>query len=371
MRSLGEVRHYETFMARTHPLIARARLHGAPLIDGHKVTFVWEGKTAPLLLGDFTDWRTGDPLVLVRQAREVWAHTLTLPETAYIEYAYFADVEGDQRLGDPYNPRKVSNGYGKYNHYFYMPGRHPSALIRRSRKLPRGRIISAVLPTQGMISGQERKVHLYQPPVPGPYPLVLVWDGQDFLRRARLPAILDHLIQQKQICPLALALVESHGPVRMLEYCCNDFSLGFVLERVLPFANQNLDLVDPQRQPGAFGVLGASMGGLMALYTGLRLPAIFGRVLSLSGAFSFPDFDFVVYDLVRNADPHALHIWMEVGSYDIQSLLDSNRRMSGLLQERGYDLSYGEYPAGHNYNAWRDEVGRGLEALFMPQNGSE
>jgi enterochelin esterase-like enzyme len=67
-------------------------------------------------------------------------------------------------------------------------------------------------------------------------------------------------------------MLESRSPVRSLEYTCNDLSLGFVLESVLPFARQNLDLIDINRHPGAFGVLGASMGGLMALYAGLRLP---------------------------------------------------------------------------------------------------
>jgi enterochelin esterase-like enzyme len=350
-------------MTRTHPLIARARLQGTPLIDGQTVTFVWEGKTAPPLQGDFTDWQNGEPLTPVRLAPRFWTYTLTAPQDAYLEYAYIAD-DGEQHLPDPFNRRKVNNGVGKYNHYFYMPGRHPTPLTRRKRKLPQGRIISAALPTQGMIYGQERKVHLYQPPGSGPYPLVLVWDGQDFLRRARLTTILDNLIAQKSIHPMALAMVENRGPVRMLEYCCNDFSLGFVLEHVLPFAHQNLDLIDIKSHAGAFGVLGASMGGLMALYTGFRFPEIFGHVLSFSGAFSFPDYDFVVYDLVRNAGPGESRIWMRVGTYDFHSLLESNRRMSALLQERGYDLCYGEYPAGHNYTAWRDEIWHGLEFLF-------
>ena len=192
----------------------------------------------------------------------------------------------------------------------------------------------------------------------------MVWDGQDFLRRARLPVILDNLIHHEKIRPLALAMVESRGRVRSLEYACNDLSLGFVLETVLPFARQNLDLIDIESHPGAFGVLGASMGGLMALYAGLRLPDIFGQVLSLSGALSFPGYDLVVFDLVRNADPESMRIGMNVGLFDIQHLVESNRRMSFLLQERGFDLWYAEYSAGHNYTAWRDELSAGLIHLF-------
>ncbi|HWQ83885.1 MAG TPA: alpha/beta hydrolase-fold protein, partial [Anaerolineales bacterium] len=289
---------------------------------------------------------------------------LTLPADAYVEYAYFENPSEDKRLVDPLNPRKTTNGYGKYNHYFYMPERHPNSLTLRRKGTPKGSLVHASLPTQGLISGSERKVHLYRPAAPGPYPLVLVWDGQDFLRRGRLPVILDNLINQGEIPPLALALVESRGAVRMLEYASSDFSLAYTLEGVLPFARQHLDLLDLQKHPGAYGVLGASMGGLMALYTGLRLPGIFGKVLSLSGAFSFPELEMVVFDLARLIDPDALRIWMNVGVYDILGLPNSNRQMAALLEERGFDFHFKEYLGGHNYTAWRDELGAGLIYLF-------
>jgi enterochelin esterase-like enzyme len=38
--------------------------------------------------------------------------------------------------------------------------------------------------------------------------------------------------------------------------------------------------------------------------------------------------------------------------------------MRDLLLGRGYDVTYREFNAGHNYPAWRDDVWRGLEALF-------
>ena len=354
-------------MEKKHPLLARAQNQGTPLIDGSTVIFVWEGETAPFLLGDFSDWQRSELSDPLQTAPGVWIYTLTLPENAYIEYAYLTDIAADQRILDPFNPRKITNGMGRFNQYFHMPDWSPSPLVRRQTGIPGGRITSARLPTQGMIYGRVRAVHLYQPPVPGPYPLVLVWDGQDFLRRACLPTILDNLIHQQQIQPLALAMVESRGSVRMLEYACNDFSLDFVMEAVLPFAQQNLDLVAIDHQPGVYGVLGASMGGLMALYSGLRLPGVFGKVLSLSGAFSFPAYDTIVFDLARFADPNTLRIWMDIGLFDMQHLLECNRRLSAILQERGFDIWYSEYPAGHNYTAWRVVIGAGFTHLFGRQ----
>ncbi len=351
-------------MANQHPLLVRATQEGTPLIDGDQVTFLWKGKSAPYLRGDFTGWHEGQALRFSRLAPGLWSHTLALPVDAYLEYAFFADPDQDERMADTFNPRRAANGIGKYNHYFYLPERQPSPLTQRRRGILRGSLTHAAVPTRGLIAGKQRRVHLYQPPAPGPYPLVVVWDGQDFLRRGRLPTILDNLIQDEKIEPLALVLVESRGSVRMLEYASNDFCLAFLMECVLPFANQHLDLLDPLENPGACGILGASMGGLMALYTGLRLPGIFGKVLSLSGAFSFPDLDMVVFDLARSARPEGLRVWMNVGDYDLSFLPESNRRMAALLKERGFEVHFEAYPAGHNYTAWRDELGKGFKTLY-------
>ena len=121
-------------------------------------------------------------------------------------------------------------------------------------------------------------------------------------------------------------------------------------------------LVDIKANPGAYGILGASMGGLQALYTGLPAPHIFGHVLSQSGAFSLMGQESVVWDLVRHAPVRPLSIWMEAGRFEW--LLDCNRQMNELLVEKGHDVTYREYNAGQNFPAWRGDIGTGLESLF-------
>jgi enterochelin esterase family protein len=72
----------------------------------------------------------------------------------------------------------------------------------------------------------------------------------------------------------------------------------------------------------------------------------------------------VVLDLLEHGEMRPLKIWMDVGIYDIPGLLESNRRMLNILNQRGYQATYREYNAGHNYPAWRDDIWRGLETLF-------
>ena len=352
--------------------LARAQSEGAPLIDEHSATFVWQGDDPPLLRGDWNDWDVSQPLPWrrVRRARgtlpatPLWIATLELAPDVYMEYCLGTD---EARVDDPLNPRRVSNGMGKYNHCFYMPQGGPTPLARRDRNAPRGEGVQLDLPTEMLVAGSRRRLILYRPMTPGPVPLLLVYDGPDYLRRASLAVVVDNLIAQRRIRPIALAMLANGRGARMAEYGGSDGTLAFVHEMVLPAARQHLDLIDITAQPGAFGVMGASMGGLMALMTGLRLPHIFGHVLSQSGAFHLGPYQTSALELVEQGAARPLRLWLDVGRYEW--LLESNRRAHDLLQARGYDVAYREYNAGHNYTAWRDDLWRGLEALF-PWNES-
>ncbi len=342
--------------------LERMQKEGTPLIDGAQVTFLWVGKKAPRLRGDFCGWEAEDELALKKVATNLWGVTLTLPEDGYFEYAFF---DKGERLLDPSNRKTTPNGMGKTNNCFWMPQGQPTGLTTPQRGVPRGTVKTVEVDLGFTVASLTRKVTFYQPPVAQPCPLLVVWDGSDYLRRAKLPTMLDNLIAARRIQPIALALVPNGGKSRFVEYACGEATLMGLLGYVLPEASRQLNLLDIHKNPGAFGVMGASMGGLMALFTGLRFPQVFGKVLAQSGAYAIRGYEFVASSLVRTGDPSALKIWMDCGRYEF--LLQANRDMHALLTKCGYSVSYREYNAGHNYPAWRDDLWRGLEALFPTQ----
>jgi len=348
----------------TSLLAARARQEGTPLLEDRRAMFLWLGTKAPELMGDFSGWESGPRIKLKALEPDVWGYTLDLPGDAYIEYSF---IEGNQRLPDPFNKRHTPNGVGNTNNFFYMPAGTKTPLARCNPAISHGMVTRHMLIPQPLHDdAPARPVHLYQPPVKTRVPLLVIWDGWDYFHRAALPTIIDNLIAQQRIRSVALAMVQNGGRARSIEYNCSEATLAFLHEQVLPLARQELNLIDIARHPGTYGVMGASMGGLMAMYTAVRLPHIFGHVLSQSGAFFQEDEpESLLKTLLRLNNPLPLKIWMDAGQFDF--LLKENRSFHAFLNKRHYAHGYHEYAGGHNYPAWRDDAWRGLEYLFGPE----
>jgi enterochelin esterase family protein len=342
--------------------VDRATREGTPLIDGTRITFVWEGDTPARIIGDFTGWSYGTPLDPIQADPGVWLYQLDVPDDAYLEYGF--ELQGE-RVPDRFNPRLVDNGFdGKMNNWLRMP-RSATWNTSLTADISHGTLTEHTIGGVFTLGTPERTVYLYQPPVAEPVPLLVVLDGGEFLRRCQLALLVDQLIAQKRIRPLAMALVDSGGETRFVEYMCNDATIATLVDVVLPLAIRNLNLVEIMHDPGAFGILGASMGGLMALYTALRVPEIFGKVVSFSGSFGFNvnQRKTIIWEVVERFERRNLDIWMNVGRYEY---LPANREMRDWLQRRGYQPSSREYSGGHNYTAWGDEAVLALESLFAP-----
>lgn len=348
------------------------RIHeeGTPLIDGDQVTFVWEGETAPELIGDFNDWgrSPSGTAYLTRAAPNTWTYSITLPEDAYIEYIFTTDADDPEAsLLDPHNRHQVSNGIGGTNNYFLMPSLPEFTLDKFISGIPQGNVTRHVINSEHLLFGGRRDVWLYRPAVKTPVPLLVVLDGRDYMRLADITQIVANMIGLGEIQPIALAMIDNAKQARFLEYNNSETFVMTVMQLLMPLAKSRLNLIDVERQPGVFGIMGASIGGTQALYTAMRQPSVFGKVIAQSGAFNLQvnGVDSIVMKLVKDASKKDLKLWFECGIFD-SDLLDDNRAMRDLLSQRGYDFTYREFSGGHNYSAWSYGLPHALRAMFPP-----
>lgn len=343
--------------------LERAETVHTPFIEGQNVTFVWFGEQAPALYGDFNWWGIGgEPAAVMQRAQHgVWTYHLEVPPQTYIQYAYFADPDNpDTRLIDPFNLHPVGNGFGRFNNSFATVDYPPCCLPPRDAPLA-GQVGLYEVADPHMLIGGKRRLWLYQPPTHEPVPLILAFDGQDAVHRGRLVRLVDALIQQGRIQPVALACLAHAEAHRVPEYNMSEALLRVITERVLPLAERTLCL---RRGRNAHAVMGQSMGGLMALYTALRLPHVFGTVISQSGAFQAaldaPPAEMLPRLLWRQAAP--LRIWLDVGRYEW--LFTKNEAVQAELAEAGHEVIYRVYNSGHNWAAWHAILCDALTTLY-------
>jgi len=354
----------------SNSIIQRALKDGNPVVDMDQAMFIWEGESGPYLVGDFNNWnekttrfKRVSPRLIPDSTKSIWYCTLTLPRDSYIEYA-FHDPVTQKKFLDPLNKKSVSTGLGNRNNFFYMPETMPSPFPVRRADVTPGTLSKHSVETEWLRDDYERTISLYRPSVKGPVPLLVVYDGQDYIQLAKLNTIVDNLIADNRIQPIAMAFLPHSGRWRNVEYACSDGTILWLDQTVLPLAKEKLNLLDFNDHPGAYGALGASLGGTMSMYTGLRMSEVFGKVLSQAGAFTIESCDFSVVDLVKHRQANGLQIWMDVGKIDY--LLEDNRRMKRLLIDKGYNFTYRECSGAHNFTSWRNDVWRGLEKLFPP-----
>ena len=129
--------------------------------------------------------------------------------------------------------------------------------------------------------GNERLVHVYEPPGPGPHPLVILLDGEAWLSVARLHAGLHRLITSGAMPPTVVAYVDNAlGDVaaRRRELACDPAMTRMLADELLPLLRSR------HAVSGDVVVGGSSLGGLAAAFAAYERPDVFGAVLSVSGS---------------------------------------------------------------------------------------
>ena len=173
----------------------------------------------------------------------------------------------------------------------------------------------------------------------------------------------DNLIADSAIPPVVAVLPDSlDSETRMRELRLHEPFVEFLTSELLPWAHDRLSFAD---DPTQTVVAGSSLGGLTSAFCGLRRPDVFGLVLSQSGAFQrgLPE------DFAR-ADRLPLRLHLDVGTLETSafekfpSLYHANLHMRDVLIAKGYDVSFREFPGGHDYLCWRETVADGLVALL-------
>ena len=146
----------------------------------------------------------------------------------------------------------------------------------------------------------------------------------------------------------------------------------FLVDELKPMID---DRYRTQTGPGATGVAGSSLGGLISMYLALARPATFTRIGVLSPSVWWADD--AILRLAANAPYRGEHrIWLDMGTGEGDVMVRGARRLRDTLQARGWtvgdNLRYVEIPdAPHHESAWAERVEPMLRFLFPPASAEE
>ena len=228
----------------------------------------------------------------------------------------------------------------------------------------------------------DRKVIAYLPPgyeeeAERSYPILYMQDGQNLFGETgwRMAESADAAIEAGEVEPLIIVGIASARERRIAEYTPTmDWKLGggeadrygrLLLEEVAPFLSANYRV----RQGAAnTGLGGSSMGGLAALYLGLKHDEIFGKLAILSPSVWWNHR--AILDIVSGMTLKGRgrpRTWLDVGDAEGRRAVTDVDLLARRLRTRGWraDLRYERAEGGtHDEAAWAQRVRPMLRFLF-------
>lgn len=327
---------------------------------------------AVALIGDFTDWYKRPALPTVGEDIH-----LPLPRGAWVEYAWL-DADGNA-FADPDNPQKSLNPWWGYPRAVEV-GEYPFHALwagqfwqHHQADIPKGH--AERLAWEGQVWAGKRRGYVYTPPDYTPertFPVYYIQDGVAFYRTGRLTELFEHALHLGLIESAVLVFVEPLE--RNEEYYLNDRYHDFLMTEVLPQIEERFSVL---REASGRGLWGASLGGLISLYTAWQHPEIYGRVVSHSGCFIADPAGKTATEIntttarewlteqLPSRPPTTLDISLDTGT--LEWLTAPNRRMAATLQDLGIGHQYREYPSGHNWVSWKNALAEALLYIQRPR----
>jgi enterochelin esterase-like enzyme len=178
-------------------------------------------------------------------------------------------------------------------------------------------------------------------------PLLVVHDGSEYARRARLLHVLADAVADGRLRPLRAALLE-----------VSDRNEAYSASAA--YARRLTRHVAPALPPASARIgVGASLGALALLHAHVAEPGLFSALFVQSGSFfrirtdpqerSFPRFARIAR-FVRAVQGRPIPVTMTCGAEEEN--LANNRLMRDTLLAQGYDVRLHELRGAHDWRAW-------------------
>ncbi|MEI6455124.1 MAG: alpha/beta hydrolase-fold protein [bacterium] len=332
-----------------------------PFIEDDTLThFIYQGTATGIkVAGDATGWSPELVMEMIA-GTNFWYHTTSYPSDARLDYKFV--LNGSNWILDPLNPNTCAGGFGP-NSELRMPGYVNPPELAYYSGIPHGILKDTTFSSASL--GNSRKVTIYLPPgyesSAEDYPVILFHDGLEYLSLGSTNNILDYLISQQKILPLIGIFVP---PVdRTAEYAGNKIDLftAFIVNDLMGAIDQKYRT---SKDPDKRAMAGASNGGNISLYIGMKHPEAFGKIAAQSSNVIQ-----TISNTLQFGNKLDLEFYIDIGTYDISQLIPMVHNLATILESKKYSYRFYEWNEGHSWGNWKGHLRLPLMQFFSGPDG--
>ncbi len=226
------------------------------------------------------------------------------------------------------------------------------------------------------ITSTWREFYMYTPPgydekTGEKYPVLYILHGggedqRGWATQGRTDLIIDNLIAEKKAIPLIVVMVDGNLPV-------NGFSEDALIvfekelkQSIIPFVEKNYRV---KAEAGYRALAGLSMGGIQTLYAGVKNTDMFSYLgVFSSGWFadrkelSDPQYEFMKNN-TEKINKNLKQFWISQGGKE-DIAWKNCQAMLARFDEMKIKYTYSEYPGGHTWPVWRNNLYNFAQLLF-------
>jgi enterochelin esterase-like enzyme len=229
------------------------------------------------------------------------------------------------------------------------------------------------------VTGSWRRCYIYTPPgydasASTSYPVLYILHGggedeRGWGTQGMTDVILDNLIAERKARPMLVVMMDGNmgtgGIANFGEQTLRMFE-SELKQVVIPFVEKNYRV---STDAGSRALAGLSMGGLQTLHAGVRNTDMFSYLGVFSSGWwaNQPNLSQPQYDFMKNnketINRNVKSFWIAMGGKE-DIAHDNCKIMLGKFDEMGIKYAYSEYPGGHTWPVWRNNLYNFAQVIF-------
>ena len=286
-------------------------------------------------------------------------------------FHYYSLIIDGVAVADPAS--ETFYGMGRMASGFEVPFRGDGYYI--TRDVPHGDI--RIKRYYSKVLNAWRQFYIYTPPgydenSGEKYPVLYILHGggedeRGWANQGKTDLIIDNLIADRKAEPMLVVMPDGNIPVSGFGEDALKIFEAELKQCVIPFVEKNYRVLADSKHRALAGL---SMGGLQALYAGINNTDLFsylgifssGWILPMQKSLADSQYGFMKnnVDMINN---NPKQLWVSVGGKE-DIAYNNCQAMILKFDEMKIKYNYSEYPGGHTWPVWRNNLYNFAQLLF-------